>query len=55
VISSQFQFVLSHDDDASGTSSFQITVPEPGSLALAVGGVLAMAGGIGWRRFGRRG
>jgi hypothetical protein len=50
-ISSQFSFVLSHDDDASGTSVFQV-VPEPGSLVLAaIGGVLALAG-YGWRRRG---
>jgi hypothetical protein len=47
-ISSQFSFVLSANDDASGTSSFQVT-PEPSSLALAaIGGVLALAG-YGWR------
>ncbi len=53
-ISSQFKFVLRHNDDASGTSSFQV-VPEPGSLALAaIGGVLALFG-CGWGRLrGRR-
>ena len=56
-ISSQFQFVLSHGDDASGTSSFQIQAPEPGSLTLAaIGGILALAAGFGRRwRMGRRG
>ncbi len=50
-IESQFQFVLSHGDDASGTANFQIQVPEPGSLALAaIGGIFALAGGFGWRR-----
>ena len=49
-ISSQFQFVLSANDDASGTSTFQV-IPEPGSLALAAIGVLALAG-FGWRRAG---
>lgn len=53
VISSQFQFVLSHGDDASGTSLLQVTVPEPGSLVLVViGGILALATGFGWRRMG---
>ena len=56
MISSQFQFVLSHGDDASGTSLFQVIVPEPGSLVLvAIGTVLSLATGFGWRRMGWRG
>jgi hypothetical protein len=58
VISSQFQFVLSHGDDASGTGTFQVLpAPEPSSLSLAaIGGILALAGRFGWRRrMGQRG
>ena len=49
-ISSQFDFMLSANDSASGTSRFNV-VPEPSTLALGTIGAL----GLAWRLRRRRG
>jgi len=40
-ISARFAFLLSANDSASGTSSFNVRVPEPASVMLVLAGVLA--------------
>jgi hypothetical protein len=41
-IESQFSFVLSANDSASGTSRFNVTAPEPSSMILALLGATAL-------------
>jgi hypothetical protein len=48
-IESEFSFTLSANDQASGTSIFDIIVPEPSSVAMAGIGLLAIVWQI-WRR-----
>jgi hypothetical protein len=48
-ISSQFSFRLSANDQASGTSRFDVIVPEPSAVALAITGAVCLLAG-GWRR-----
>jgi hypothetical protein len=39
---SRFAFTLSADDSASGTSSFNIRIPEPASVMLVLAGLMAL-------------
>ena len=43
-IQSEFKFLLSANDLASGTSRFEVLVPEPGCFALAAVGAVCLAG-----------